>query len=124
MAKRNGLITSKPSRILSAAADVLESRGLAKGTTFNGFTGEIDVIGSLQLASGVNISALTDDIGEAAAIIVPEGNLVGFLAAFEAVDSETDGVYEWQDSPSVTTDTAVSLLRKLSDFYARSPILN
>lgn len=115
---------TKTFEILQLAATHLEERGLAKGTTVNTWTGEVDIVGALQMAAGVPFHKIEEDIGVAVADLIPQAHLPGFLAAFEAVDGETEGVYEWQDLQTTTTESAVKLLKYLSGKYRRSPILD
>lgn len=109
-------------RLLAGAADILSSRGLAKGAVRDPSSGAVDIGGALQLASGVPWGRLSDDMGEAVAT-VPQARLAAFLDAWEAVDATVDGLEDWQDDPSTLVDDVVALMVRVAEALERRVVL-
>ena len=110
-----------PARVLHRAAKVLRRRGLAKGACYDPTTGAVDTVGALQMACGVKVTALTDDMFDAVAV-VPRAHLHGFTQAWLALDATVDGLEEWQDMPSTKVDDVLRLLESVAELFERRTI--
>ena len=103
--------------LLWVAAEILESRGLAKGMTCDPETGEVDLEGAVMLACGAKTLSVLVPYPLS---IIPDTSAAPYVAIIDLLDKSVEdaNITEWSDQPHIITHDAVRLLRKLADQVA------
>lgn len=102
-------ISNRTREILRGAADILEQRGLCKGTYFDPETGAVCTYTAIAMADGGNMPKSKMD-GPAMSPDAVEARWCFELA----VSLPNKGVCGWNNEPERTAEDAVSALRAFS----------
>lgn len=104
--------------ILKKAADIIDDRGLNRGSAIHSFTGQVDVWGAVCLAGGADPDEIDDDVTELDRY-VPLASRGPVQAAYELVSLTVgDDASTWGDRRSEAEVSA--MLRHLSNLISIS----
>jgi hypothetical protein len=100
------------SELLEDAANILKTRGLAKGLRINPENGNVDLVAALAIAAG----AVEKDLLSSASItdfwLIP-ANEARFHASYEVLDAVLmEDPEEWADHPNRTASDVAKLMSK------------
>jgi hypothetical protein len=106
-------------KLLHATADLLQSKGLAKGLRIDPATGAIDIIAALAICCGATETELVSSVSTVD-FSVATANEAKYFMALDVLNACHPEFEDWADSSDVTLSDVTNFLTKSAERLERA----